>query len=299
MKKVLNSITIFIKKNILGMIIGAAIVGGITLVNADYRFTSTKVYYDKSSSNTYTSKTNVGAALDELYDKAAYGNARPEYILKNQTALVKGSKVTGTMEDNGDLSENLGWNATKTIPAGYTSGGTVKCKAWDANGNYCTTETATFSTETIYPSTSAKTISVATGKYITSGGTKTIPAYNCAYWTGSKDIQKAGSVTLHSYTWKINANAVPISMTVKVKWANAHVASFILKPPDNSDSYYHATYPAHATYENSSNLYVWYNPSNGELWMSTWREDNDATVSYITICGFGITQSWMDEVGKD
>ena len=97
MKKAFNIITTFFKKNLLGMIIGAALVGGITLVNADYRFTATKVYYDKSSSNTYTSKTNVGAALDELYSKAAYGNAAASHILKDKTALVGGKQVTGTI----------------------------------------------------------------------------------------------------------------------------------------------------------------------------------------------------------
>lgn len=48
-------------------------------------------------------------------------------ILKNQTAYVKGSKVTGTMANNGAISKTFDGIATKsaTIPAGYTSGGTV------------------------------------------------------------------------------------------------------------------------------------------------------------------------------
>ena len=48
-------------------------------------------------------------------------------ILSGQTAYVKGSKVTGTMANNGSISGSIdGINTTSVaIPAGYTPGGTV------------------------------------------------------------------------------------------------------------------------------------------------------------------------------
>lgn len=227
MKKALEKLKEFFKKNIIGMMIGAALVGGITLVNADYSFTATKVYYDKNTS--LTTKTNVKAALDELYSRAVYGNATAAQILKNRTALVGGKEVTGTMPDNGNLSENLGWNATKTIPAGYTSGGTVKCKAWDANGNYCTKETATFSTETIYPRGADKTISVSTGKYITSGGTKTIRGFHCEtllnYESSPLTIAKSNKDG-HGWITDIENKTTindPVIYMAKYKYSNTHI----------------------------------------------------------------------------
>lgn len=48
-------------------------------------------------------------------------------ILSGETAYVNGSKVTGSMPNNGDTSESMdGLTATSvTIPAGYTTGGKV------------------------------------------------------------------------------------------------------------------------------------------------------------------------------
>jgi hypothetical protein len=44
-------------------------------------------------------QTTVEGALNDLYTKANYGNATASQILKGQTALVGGKKVTGTMPD--------------------------------------------------------------------------------------------------------------------------------------------------------------------------------------------------------
>ena len=140
MKKALEKVKEFFKKNIIGMMIGAALVGGITLVNADYSFTATKVYYDKNTS--LTTKTNVKAALDELYSRAVYGNATAAQILKNRTALVGGKEVTGTMPDNGAISGTVSPGGSYTVASGYHNGsGKVTCNscpAWScASGYYC------------------------------------------------------------------------------------------------------------------------------------------------------------------
>lgn len=46
-------------------------------------------------------------------------------ILNSKTAYAQGNKVIGTMPDNGQLTYSPS-DSAQTIPAGYTSGGTVQ-----------------------------------------------------------------------------------------------------------------------------------------------------------------------------
>ena len=51
-------------------------------------------------------------------------------ILANKTAYANGKKITGTMIDNGELNYVPSTEA-QTIPAGYTSGGTVQAISYE------------------------------------------------------------------------------------------------------------------------------------------------------------------------
>ena len=66
-------------------------------------------------------------AIPENYVDTTDANAKAAEILDGKTAYVGGVKVEGTMPNNGDTSGSINGITTTslTIPAGYTSGGTV------------------------------------------------------------------------------------------------------------------------------------------------------------------------------
>lgn len=110
-------------------------------------------------------------------------------ILSNKTAYVNGSKITGTMTNNGQTGGTItSQGGTYTIPAGYTTGGTVT-----ANINSGST--------TVSGSASASSATITTGN-----GTLTLtksvsitPSVNAGYISsgtqGSVNISLTASVT--------------------------------------------------------------------------------------------------------
>lgn len=70
-----------------------------------------------------------GGGTAKFYDTAG-ANASASDILTGKTAFGASGSVSGSMANNGSTSGEISTKAgTVTIPAGYTSGGTVSLKA--------------------------------------------------------------------------------------------------------------------------------------------------------------------------
>ena len=101
--------------------------GKVTITLETKTVTPTKSVQDITpSEGKLLSKVTV-AAIPDNYIDTNDADATAAHILLDKTAYVQGSKVKGTMPNNGSASKSIDGITTTsaTIPAGYTSGGTV------------------------------------------------------------------------------------------------------------------------------------------------------------------------------
>mgnify|MGYP002706005620 CR=1 FL=1 len=94
------------------------------------------VALDKDSADAIVAKnikagvTILGVEGDSNVVDTEDATAAAGEIITGKTAYVGGQKVTGSMASNGDVSEDITEVAQKvTVPAGYTTGGTVQIAA--------------------------------------------------------------------------------------------------------------------------------------------------------------------------
>ena len=159
-----------------------------------------------------TNKSKLQEALNILQTKAtpsggidtSDATATADDILQGETAYVKNSKVTGSMPNNGEISETMDGINTKRIEilAGYTSGGSVTLD--DTIDNEVNEQTDLINQITI--ALENKAIggdSTATGicPQLTITGSDTLKIYDCFYSQNGNYIgTHRGGISIDSIT---------------------------------------------------------------------------------------------------
>ncbi|MDD3453711.1 MAG: hypothetical protein PHN42_05535 [Bacilli bacterium] len=141
------------------------------------------------------------AGYDEAYNNAMHGTATASSVLTGKTfTSTAGVGVVGTMPNNGTLSSNLNAGGSFTIPAGYTTGGTVTANSLASQ---------TSATATAADISSGKTAYV-NGTKITGTMTSQTATQVSFSYTPTKDETALLSMTIGGRNTKVSTTGVAV-----------------------------------------------------------------------------------------
>ena len=167
-----------------------------------------------SNDNSKANVSTVEAALNELYSGYTYGTATASQILTGKTALIKGTKVTGTMANKaGATQAGTGFSKTETGTigeSGYKATGSIKIPV---AGYYNTDSTLTFDltdNNNSYYATGSEQITISGTVY---GTNNSAGGYVSATGYASFLLPKNTKVdfTVVRGSWSFKANGTDIS----------------------------------------------------------------------------------------
>ena len=167
------------------------------------------------------------------------GNAAATQILKDKTAYVGGKLVTGTMVNNGKVTQTINPGASYTIPAGYHNGeGKVTANPNQNSGTYT------------YPANST-------------GGKTDMGVNNTNRYVDATNVYnkgKADGVTTHTETYSATTRAASIDLGAKHTYRYINTNSV---PNTNSGTYTYAANSTGGTVDmGATNTYRYVNASN-------------------------------------
>lgn len=184
------------------------------------------------------------------------GSAGAEDVLLNKVAWVNGSKVVGSMANNGTVNQELNAGGYFTIPAGYHNGnGRVSAKtlASQTAGTAAASEILAGKTAWVGGSKLAGTMTNrgAVSKELSAGGSYTVPA---GYHNGT------GTVTAKSLASQTSATAAAANiLSGKTAWVNGTkiTGSLTVTPATNFNV---------AQYTDKTPQCTWARPASGSNW---------------------------------
>ena len=189
-----------------------------------------------------TSENDTGAVIatniGKILSTKTVATATAANILKDKTAWVNGTKVTGTMTNNGAVTKTLSAGGSYTIPAGYHNGSgkvTVNTLASQTDGT--ATAANILKDKTAYVDgklvTGTMTNNGTVNKTLNAGGSYTIPA---GYHSGT------GKVTATALKDQTAGTATAANITKgKTAWVNG---TKITGTGADNDTHYNQGYSA-------------------------------------------------------